>query len=147
MKPDIGLPGYLDTHNEEQMRKVIEDADHKVWEKINCLECANCCKTRSPVYSEEDINRISNHLELNVDQFIKRYLLQLNNGDWVNISIPCQFLQADNKCSVYELRPATCASYPHHNKKPLHILKEHLQKNISTCPASVELIGILNEKE
>ena len=31
--------------------------------KINCLECANCRKTTSPIFTNRDISRISKYLK------------------------------------------------------------------------------------
>ena len=37
----------------------------EVFEKIDCLACANCCKTTSPIFYEKDIERLSKHFGLN----------------------------------------------------------------------------------
>ena len=35
---------------------------NEVFKEIDCLECANCCKTSSPIFIEKDVTRIQNTL-------------------------------------------------------------------------------------
>ena len=37
----------------------FHQAHEEVFEKIDCLDCANCCKTTSPIFTKKDIERIS----------------------------------------------------------------------------------------
>ena len=39
----------------------------KVFQKIDCLDCANCCKTTSPIFRDFDIKRISKYLKMKLD--------------------------------------------------------------------------------
>ena len=95
-------------HPPEHLDEIVAEKDAEVWQEVNCLECANCCKTMTPRFSDEDVARISKHLDLDEDAFRRKYLLQYSTGEWVNLAVPCQFLQSDNKCSIYEQRPEVC---------------------------------------
>src|SRR6185436_10110868 len=87
-------------------------ADKAVWQEVDCLSCANCCKTMSPTYTPTDIKRISAHLNLTPSALKQKYLYKDNEGDWLNISKPCQFLDLKtNMCGIYEVRPADCAGF------------------------------------
>ena len=48
--------------------KNLDDTVHQLhdeaFEKIDCLECANCCKTTSPAIYERDIDRLAKHLKM-----------------------------------------------------------------------------------
>ncbi len=137
------LNHFLENWNEdsEQIAKeIVAVADAEVWKNIGCLSCANCCKTMSPIYTEEDILRIATHLKISPLDYQRNYLLQYNNGDWANLSIPCHFLQPDNKCFIYEIRPECCAGFPHHNLVPIENLKTKLKANLNHCPATNELV-------
>src|SRR5215467_2283945 len=94
-------------------------ADKEVWKEVDCLSCANCCKTMSPTYNAADIKRISAHLNMTQQEFKDKWLYyEKTDGDWMNKSQPCQFLDLNtNKCSIYEVRPADCAGFPHHTKR------------------------------
>jgi hypothetical protein len=69
-----------------------------------------------------------------------------DNGDWVNKSTPCQFLQADNRCGIYEVRPTDCAEFPHHDKKPFDLWNETYIGNVDKCPATFELVSRLKKR-
>ncbi|MEI9808697.1 MAG: YkgJ family cysteine cluster protein [Bacteroidota bacterium] len=62
-------------------------------------------------------------------------------GDWLNTSNPCQFLNLkDNKCSIYEVRPADCAGFPHLSKKRMVDYIHVHKQNIELCPATFSLV-------
>src|SRR5262249_12090024 len=82
------------------------ETDVEVWKEMDCLACANCCKTMSPTFTQTDIKRISRHLDMKEEDFKKKWLRKDSQGDWINVKQPCQFLNLqDNKCSIYEVRP------------------------------------------
>ena len=116
--------------------EVLTMTDASVWAETNCLDCAVCCHLKTPIYSDEDVARIAAHLGMEDEAFRFKYLLRYTNGNWVNLSQPCQFLGADNKCTIYEIRPKNCADYPHHHSRPLHAFSEKLIRNAETCPAT-----------
>ncbi|MDH3652619.1 MAG: hypothetical protein OEQ53_23205, partial [Saprospiraceae bacterium] len=39
-------------------------AHDQVFSEINCLECANCCRTTGPLFNQHDIDRIAKLLHL-----------------------------------------------------------------------------------
>src|SRR5260221_11398297 len=57
----------------DNLTPVIEK---EVWKEVDCLSCANCCKTMSPTYTLKDIKRIAAHLGMSVDAFKKKWLLK-----------------------------------------------------------------------
>jgi Fe-S-cluster containining protein len=141
------LTYFLSSLKETRHTKMLlEQTDKKVWEDIHCLDCANCCKTMTPVYNNEDIKRISAHLKMPQDEYRRKYLLQDQEGEWTNLSIPCHFLGRENKCTIYEIRPASCRGYPHHDL-PFTTVKKKMAKNLTHCPATFELVKRMkNEK-
>lgn len=131
----------------KDIQKMVMKANQEVWNEIDCLSCANCCKVMSPTYDEADIKRITTYLGMNADEFKKKWLyLDKRGKEWMNISRPCQFLDlATNKCSIYEVRPKDCAQFPHTIRRPIldyfHIHKQ----NIEYCPATMAFIEKLQE--
>ena len=116
-------------------------ADKEVWQEIDCLSCGNCCKKMTPTFSPKDIKRIAAHLEMTPIAFKEKWLTLDKVGDWNNKKQPCQFFNmVDHKCSIYEVRPADCAGFPHLTKKKvteyLHVHKQ----NIQYCPATFKWI-------
>ncbi|MFN8294954.1 MAG: YkgJ family cysteine cluster protein [Chitinophagales bacterium] len=116
-------------------------AQHEqVFAEINCLDCANCCKTTPALVTNEDINRISKHLNISVQQFIDNYVTKDEDGDTILNKTPCTFLNTDNKCSIYDVRPFACKDYPHTNRKKMHQVLELTLKNTEICPAVVNIL-------
>jgi len=116
--------------------------EKEVWEEVDCLSCANCCKTMTPTFTPVDLKRISAHFGQTVEEFQKKWLYKerKKKGDWMNKKQPCQFLNLqDNKCSIYDIRPADCAGFPHLPKKMKDYVHVHKQ-NIEYCPAAYKLV-------
>ena len=120
---------------------LFHEAHYEVFEEIDCLKCANCCKTTSPIFRDVDINRLSKRLKTNPSQFIANYLHMDNEGDYVLNSSPCVFLQEDNKCEVYEDRPLACREYPHTNRKKMKQILSLTLKNTEVCPAVARIFS------
>jgi Fe-S-cluster containining protein len=107
----------------------------EAFEKIDCLTCANCCKTTSPIFLKSDIDRLSKVFKMKPSDFIDTYLREDEEGDFVLQSSPCPFLLEDNTCLVYEDRPKACREYPHTNRKKMHQIMDLTYRNSQMCPA------------
>ncbi|HEU4718345.1 MAG TPA: YkgJ family cysteine cluster protein [Bacteroidia bacterium] len=111
----------------------------EAFEHIDCLQCANCCKTTSPIFYQKDIGRVAQHLRMKPGAFIEKYLHIDEDGDYVLNSAPCPFLDAENYCLVYESRPNACREYPHTDRKKMHQVLDLTLKNTMVCPAVLEI--------
>jgi Fe-S-cluster containining protein len=126
---------------------VAVELHKQAFKKIDCLSCANCCKTMSPTYTKADVRRISKHLGMTFQEYYDKYLEKEDGGkDYMNKSIPCQFLQKDNKCSIYEVRPRDCSGFPHTQYKDfkLYVSGTHIQ-NIEYCPVTLNVVERMHE--
>jgi Fe-S-cluster containining protein len=121
--------------------------DKEIWPELDCLTCANCCKTMSPTFTPQDIKRISTHLGMTPQAFKDKWLyFDKKDGDWMNKSQPCQFLDLKtNMCSIYEVRPGDCAGFPHLSKRKVVDYIHVHQQNIEYCPATYKFVEKLNE--
>jgi Fe-S-cluster containining protein len=132
----------LEAKPPRMLDKTIGIVEAEVWLETDCLSCANCCKTMTPTFTPADLKRISSHFGQTVDQFQKQWLKRERGGerDWLNKTEPCQFLNlADNKCSIYEIRPADCAGFPHLRRRFKDYVHIHKQ-NVEYCPATYRLV-------
>ncbi|MFZ9660978.1 MAG: YkgJ family cysteine cluster protein [Chitinophagaceae bacterium] len=127
--PPRGLDGIQASLSEE------------IWKETDCLSCANCCKTMSPTFTNADISRISEYLKMTPAEFKEKWLYLDKIGDWMNVKQPCQFLDLkSNMCSIYAVRPADCAGFPHLTKKKA---KDYLHvhgQNVEYCPATFSMV-------
>ena len=122
----------------------LDDKFHRlhdeVFETVNCLECANCCKTTSPIFIQKDVERIAKHLNMKSSVFQQKYLMRDEEFDIVLKESPCAFLGEGNTCSVYDVRPRACAEYPHTNRKKMSQILALTLKNIEVCPAVSKIV-------
>jgi Fe-S-cluster containining protein len=129
--------------------RAVDDAFHnlheEVFEEINCLSCANCCKTTSPIFYPTDIDRIAKFLRMKPGDFTAQYLRIDEDKDYVLKSSPCPFLDGENYCSIYEARPKACREYPHTDRKKMVQIMELTYKNTLVCPAVLEMVERLKK--
>jgi Fe-S-cluster containining protein len=140
---------FFDKLKKENPR-LIDDAFHgaheAVFEHVDCLTCANCCKTTSPIFYERDIERLAKALHLKPSQFIGQYLRVDEDRDYVLKSAPCPFLAADNTCDVYHHRPTACREYPHTDRKRMHQILDLTLRNTSVCPAVFTIVERMKQE-
>ena len=77
---------------------------------------------------------------------IEKYLRMDEEGDYVTHSVPCPFLGADNRCSIYEDRPSDCRRFPYTDEDIILKRPELTLKNSSFCPIVVSVMEGLLEK-
>ncbi len=125
----------------------VHQLHDQVFEEINCLDCANCCKSISPTLYDKDIERLAKHFRIKPSKFIDEYLYVDNDGDYVFKQTPCPFLLPDNYCMVYESRPKACREYPHTDRKKIYQILDLTLKNTEICPAVFDLVELLKNKK
>ena len=144
------VKGFLTRLEKKQPRgldNLVTEADKAAWAKTDCLDCANCCKTMSPTYTNKDVKRISAHLGMTDKAFREKWLYKDKTGDWMNVKQPCQFLDLKtNMCDIYAVRPRDCAGFPHHNKRKMVEYMHMYKQNIEYCPATYRVVEFIMEK-
>ncbi|MFJ1382661.1 YkgJ family cysteine cluster protein [Capnocytophaga canimorsus] len=118
----------------------VQQIHDEVFENTDCLQCANCCKTTGPLFTNTDIERIAKHLRLKPQDFVSKYLYIDEDKDYVFQTLPCPFLDAENYCLIYEVRPKACREYPHTDRKKIYQISALTMKNTEICPAAFEVV-------
>jgi Fe-S-cluster containining protein len=129
------LEYFLKKEDKRKIMKQLPDIHEAAFEKIDCLDCARCCKNYSPRFKMPDIKRISKYLGLKETAFIDTYLAMDNEGDYVLQQKPCVFLGKDNACSIYEHRPSDCQRFPYTDEDTFFKRIPVTMKNAEFCPA------------
>ena len=119
---------------------IMKDLHDNEFKKTNCLDCANCCKTTGPLFTTADVERISKHLRQKPQQFINQYLRIDEDRDYVLQTVPCQFLDQDNTCFIYDVRPKACREFPHTDRKKFNQITDITLKNVAICPAAFNIV-------
>jgi uncharacterized protein len=122
--------------------QMTAEVEKDVWKEVSCLSCSNCCRSMTPTYTLADMKRISAHFGMTVDEFKTKWLYkERGSGDWMNRKRPCQFLNLiDNKCSIYAIRPADCAGFPHLPKRKMVDYMHVHKQNVEFCPATHAMV-------
>lgn len=126
---------FLKYQDEEYVDSIVHDTYKKVVENIDCTECANCCKVFETSFFKEELDLVIRELNINKEEFIEKETK--NNEDdpdqIVLKSTPCMFLK-NNKCTIYDLRPEECNSYPHLHKDDFTSRLFGVVGNYEFCP-------------
>ncbi len=125
---------------------VMQELHEEEFKKTDCLQCANCCKTTGPLFTNADIDRIAKHLKLKAQRFVEQYLKIDEDNDYVLQQVPCAFLGADNYCSIYDVRPKACREFPHTNRKKFHQINNLTLKNVAVCPAAFNIVEAMKKR-
>ena len=136
----------LKKHPPRDLDQEVIAADEAVFKQLDCLECANCCKTISPIFTSKDVERIAASLRMPPGKFMSQYLRIDEDQDMVLQTSPCPFLASDNKCRIYEDRPKACREYPHTGQRKFVSHIEITKKNILFCPAAFRVVQLLEQK-
>lgn len=126
--------------NDNALDAAFHESHEEVFAVTDCLQCANCCKTTSPIFYPVDIDRLSKSLRMKPGEFIEKYLKVDEDRDYVLKSSPCPFLGDDNYCSVYDSRPKACREYPHTDRKKMSQILDLTYRNTLVCPAVLEIV-------
>ena len=125
----------------EQVDNLVYEIAERVWKRSDCAACANCCREVAPTFSQDDVDRLARRLGMNSSEFASRYLNQAEgteDGPWLMRERPCSFLK-DNRCAVYEYRPANCRDYPYLNKPDFTARTLRMIERVSECPVVFEV--------
>ena len=126
---------YLQRADKNKVLKQLPALHEEAFSKIDCLQCANCCKNYSPRFKTPDIKRISKHLKMRESDFIEAYLRVDEDGDFVVKSTPCPFLDLNNNfCSIYDQRPSDCHRFPYTDEDVFVKRQQLTLKNSIFCP-------------
>jgi Fe-S-cluster containining protein len=125
----------------EQVDSLVFRISDQVWKGIDCTTCGNCCRAVSPTLQEEDVKRVACHLGMSPPEFEAKHLKPTESAadaPWIMRERPCPFLR-DNRCTVYEQRPANCRDYPYLDKPDFTSRTLSMIGRLAECPAVFEV--------
>ncbi len=133
----------LEKGNKNKILRALPDLHEEAFNKIDCLQCANCCKNHSPRFKQPDIKRIAKSLRIKEGELVARYLRLDEENDYVSRTKPCPFLAEDNTCNIYDDRPSDCARYPYTDEDVLIKRVPLTLKNTTVCPITFTVLEAL----
>lgn len=131
-------PKHLDT--------LMVELHEAEFQRTDCLDCGNCCKTTAPWVTDKDVKRISKQLRMKELKFIEQYLEVGPDNEYSFKFVPCVFLGPDNACNIYDVRPKACQEYPHTDRKKFHKISKLTLENVAICPAAFNIIEEMKKR-
>ena len=135
----------LKKNRPSDLDQITNNFHDEAFTRIDCLKCANCCRTTGPLIKNKDITVLAKHFKQKETEFMNKHLRTDEDGDFVFNNIPCPFLNDDNYCSVYESRPNACREYPHTQQRNFAPKIEITYLNSMICPAVAIVVEKLKE--
>lgn len=124
----------------------VQELNEKVSAEIDCTACANCCKILEPPVGEVEIRPLAQTKNLTTATFKKEYVGQESGTNIQFLKCqPCIFLQ-DKHCGIYEIRPASCADYPHLTNPNFKYRWKSVMANYGICPIVFNVVEKLKMK-
>lgn len=136
---------FLKRADQNKAIRALPSLHKKAFEKIDCLDCGNCCRNYSPRFKTPDIKRIAKHLKMKEGAFIETFLRLDEESDYVAKTSPCPFLGSDNRCSIYEDRPGDCHRFPYTDEDVFIKRARITLKNVTFCPIAYDVMKNLSE--
>ncbi len=107
----------LETTTISQKKDENHSKSSSVKFRFSCTSCGNCCKGGGSVFfTLEELEKIYDYLNLigkEREIFHRKLIHRTSNGYYVHENPgACYFLDEDNKCKVYPLRPLQCHTFP-----------------------------------
>jgi Fe-S-cluster containining protein len=113
------------------------------FERIDCLDCGNCCRRKEIAVTSKDVRRSARALGISTDQFVRRYVAETRDGDAYIKGAPCPFLGSDNACSIYADRPQACREFPYLHERKVRARTLTMLENVGECPIVADVWGRL----
>jgi len=80
--------------------------------RFECNQCGKCCRNKGGhiILTRQDLDNISNYLNLDYETFCQQYDVQDENGKlyFIYCEDECPFIGQDNRCSVQHIKPLFC---------------------------------------
>ena len=98
-------------HSDRILRRIAETIE----ERIDCTQCANCCRVATAKVSERDVERLARYLRIKPAAFVAQYTAEDEEEGTIlrrTEEAGCVFLSG-NECTVYDARPDSCQRFPH----------------------------------
>jgi len=135
--------------DDDELNELVQELTEGVWSKIDCTQCAHCCRTTMTRVVPDEFTPLARALGLSLDD-LKAQVLQrmddvgeMGEKGWV-LLYPCPLLDG-NLCRIYDERPQQCRDYPSlHSDFRSHSISRFT--NAEICPIVFNVIEALKFK-
>ncbi len=126
----------------DQQFKQLHDA---LFVPYDCNACRNCCKDFNAEFREEELQITANHLKLDKEEMINRYL-KYENGAYITENDTCNFLMDNGHCHIEDVKPEGCKYFPF-TDRPARLKSMLTMVSIAEiCPVVYEMFEVLKRE-
>jgi hypothetical protein len=127
----------------EELDAIVHRLDAYVSSKIDCRQCANCCRELHAALGREDVARFAKAEGITPEQFEQKYLDKTDEPDRFLIrQKPCPFLTG-KLCRHYHVRPESCAEFPFLHRPDFTTRSMMALWNLPYCPIVYNVYELL----
>ncbi|QCX39064.1 YkgJ family cysteine cluster protein [Aureibaculum algae] len=131
---------FLKGQDDVKLDRIVHRLNKCVESQIDCTDCGNCCKNLRPCVNSMEIDTLKSIDKVSREYFVENFIEQNELEDIKFLKgTPCKYL-IDKKCSIYDVRPNDCKSYPHINKKKFNSRTWGIIENYAICPIVFNVI-------
>ncbi len=131
---NLQLKVVLKTLSSKSIDQIVHQIAKEETAKIDCTLCGNCCKNLHPAVTDDDAKNLADFYNTNIENIFLNFT---NYDDEKKMNYmknaPCSFL-CENKCTVYNARPASCIDYPHLHQAHFKYRLKQVFDNYNICP-------------
>ena len=128
-----------------ELDRVVHETTDAVWKQIDCIACANCCKTLQIEVDADDVRRLAKRVAMPERAFAQKYVRRDTDKRQHLVSSPCAFLGPDGACTVYEDRPKACRDFPYLHETNFRSRSMTMIENAATCPIVFNVLQSLKK--
>jgi uncharacterized protein len=133
---------YLKSFDSKELDALVHPIEKRISPQISCTDCGNCCQTLMINITPLECEDISNHMQMDVEDFKTNYVETSQQGMMIMNQMPCAFLK-DKKCTVYEHRFTECREFPHLHKADFQQRLFGTLMHYGRCPIIYNVIEVL----
>lgn len=139
-KENFAFRVFLKNADEDKTDRFVKKINAEVTSKIDCTQCANCCKQLEAGVTDDEIKKLAELKNLATEDFVKRFIQKDDYlGDAFLKHHPCTFLE-NNLCSIYENRPQACRDFPNTHKPGFTSRMLSMIDHYGICPIVFNVI-------
>lgn len=137
---------FLKNFRVADVDRVVHVLSDDVSAHIDCTQCANCCKHLEPPVSQPEIATLAREATMEKAAFEEQFIgKEPSTGIEFLKHQPCIFLKG-NACTIYAVRPLSCADYPHLKQPHFKYRWKSVMANYRLCPIVFNVVEALKMK-
>lgn len=137
---------FLKGKDSDKVDRIVHRLYKEIVNKIDCTQCGNCCNIFTTTITDKEIDVLAKNDNFSRDYFIENFTMldEFENLRYLK-DVPCKYLSG-KKCSIYDIRPGACRSYPHIHKNSFNSRTLGVLSNCEVCPIVFNVWESLKEE-